>query len=253
VRERVNRLTWAPAAAPAFSHYQVYGSQDAGFEPGQETLLGSPTYEEFIDWGLKAGTRYYYAVTAVSRRGRQSPPVRAEAATPPRSGPSVDIQLPFADGKLSGPFERKEAGGLRGPAFVVAQAPKTNSVTWRVQIPRKGDYYLWLRHLLRGKGGRGPDVRQSVRVRANGQVVATLGGGLTDLNVRDSLLAKDHPMAPQVWTWAWPGAADLARTRLPAGDVEIVLDQLAPNVRYDVLLITDEPSFCPRDGRLRQR
>ena len=167
--------------------------------------------------------------------------------------PPVEIQLAFAEAELSGPFERKEAGGLRGPAFVVAETPKNNTVTWRVRIPRQGDYYLWLRHLLRGKGGRGPDVHQSVRVRANGEVVATLGGGRTDLNVRDSLLAEGHPMASQVWTWAWPGTADLERTRLPAGNVEVVLDQLAPGVRYDVLLITDEPSFYPRDGRVRQR
>jgi hypothetical protein len=253
VRERVNRLAWTPAADPAFAHYQVYGSREAGFKPSQETLLGSPTYEEFVDWGLKAGTRYYYAVTVVSRRGSESPAVRAEAATPPRTDPVVEIQLAFAEAELSGAFERKEGGGLRGPAFVVAENPKESSVTWRVEIPRGGDYYLWLRHLLRGKGGRGPDVRQSVRVRANGETVATLGGGRTDLNVRDSLLAKDHPMAPQVWTWAWPGTSNLAATKLPAGEVDIVLDQLAPNVRYDVLLITNEPSFYPQDGRIRQR
>ena len=44
------------------------------------------------------------------------------------------------------------------------------------------------------------------------------------------------------------GFADIS-----VGDVEIVLDRLAPNVRYDVLLISDEPSFYPRDGRIRQR
>jgi len=253
IRGRVNRLTWARVADPTFSHYQVYGSQDADFEPSQETLLGSPTYEELIDWGLKAGTRYCYAVTSVDRRGHESTPVRAESATPPRSAPPVEIQLAFGDAELSGPFERKEAGGLRGPAFVVAESPEDNTATWRVQIPREGYYYLWLRHLLRGKGGRGPDVRQSVRVRANGQTVATLGGGRTDLNVRDTLVAKDHPMAPQVWTWAWPGGADLERTKLPAGNVEIVLDRFAPNVRYDVVYVTDEPSFYPQDGRVRQR
>ena len=253
VRERVNRLTWARSADPALSHYQVYASPDAGFEPSQETLLGSPTYAEHIDWGLKAGTRYHYVVTVVDRRGCESVPVRAEAATPPRANPAVEIQLAFAEAELAGPFERKEAGGLRGPAFVVAEKPADNSVAWRVQIPHAGDYYLWLRHLLRGEGGRGPDVRQSVRVHANGEPVATLGGGRTDLNIRDSLIAKDHPMAARVWTWAWPGAADLQRTKLPAGDVEIVLDRLAPGVRYDVLLITDEPSFYPRDGRIRQR
>jgi hypothetical protein len=40
---------------------------------------------------------------------------------------------------------------------------------------------------------------------------------------------------------------------LPAGKVELALDNLAPGVRYDALIISDEPAFVPEDGRLRQR
>jgi fibronectin type 3 domain-containing protein len=253
VRARANRLVWQRPADPTLSHYQVYASREPDFEPGQETLVGSPTYEEFIDWGLRADTRYHYAVTAVDRRGNESAPVRAEAATAPRPAPPVEIELPFAAATLTGPFERSEAGGTRAAAYVVPQDPASNRVTWRVDIPREGDYYLWLRHLRRGSGSRGDDVTQEVRVRADGRRVATLGGGSTDLNVPDRLIAPDQPLAPTLWTWAWPGAADLEPARLPAGTIELELDNLAPNVRYDVLLVTDEPSFLPQDGRLRQR
>ena len=253
VRERAIQLVWERSADPGLSHYQVYASREAGFEPGQETLVGSPTYEQFIDWGLRAGTRYYYAGTAVDRRGNPSAPVRAEAATPPRDAPPVEIELAFAAAELTGPFERSEAGGTRAAEYVVPREPANNRVAWRVEIPREGQYYLWLRHLLRGSGQRGEGVDQQVRVRANGRRVAVLGGGSTDLNVPDRLIAKDHPLAPSLWTWAWPGDADLQRTNLPAGQLELVLDNLAPDVRYDVLLVTDEPSFVPQDGRLRQR
>jgi len=253
VGERAVRLAWTRPADPRLAHYQVYASREADFEPGQETLVGSPTYEQLIDWGLRAGTRYHYAVTAVDRRGNESVPLRAQTAIPPRAAAPVEIELTFAAAELTGPFERSEGAGTRGTAYAVPLDPANNRAAWRVEIPRAGDYYLWLRHLRRGTGQRGDDVQQEVRVRANGQRVAVLGGGLTDLNATDRLIAKDHPLAPSLWTWAWPGEADLQRTRLPAGSVELVLDNLAPNVRYDALLLTDEPSFVPGDGRLRQR
>jgi len=60
-------------------------------------------------------------------------------------------------------------------------------------------------------------------------------------------------LADRLWTWAWPGAADLAAVELPAGRHTLTLSNLAPNVRYDALIITDEPAWQPPDGRLRQR
>jgi len=70
--------------------------------------------------------------------------------------------------------------------------------------------------------------------------------------VPDSLIAKDHPLAPRLWTWAWPGNYNLEGVELPAGSHTLTLDNLNGEIRYDVLVITDEPSFCPEDGRLRQ-
>ena len=253
VRSRANQLLWERPADPRLSHYQVYASTEPDFEPNQHTRVGSPTYEEFIDWGLQAGVEYHYAVTAVDRRGNESSPVRGRAATPAREEPPVEIQLDFVEADLTGPFERAEAGGLRAAAYVVPEDPAENRVAWQVEIPRQGDYYLWLRHLRRGTGRRGDDVNQQVRVRVNGRSVARLGGGSTDLNVRDNLIAEDTPLANELWTWAWPGVADLERTPLPAGEITLVLEDLAPGIRYDVLLLTDEPSFVPADGRLRQR
>ncbi|MFP4190691.1 MAG: hypothetical protein ACLFU6_01340 [Candidatus Hydrogenedentota bacterium] len=40
---------------------------------------------------------------------------------------------------------------------------------------------------------------------------------------------------------------------LPAGEHTLAVENLNEEIRYDVLLITDEPSFQPEDGRLRQR
>ena len=252
VGERVNHLTWEPVADPTLSHYQVYASTAPITSPAQELLIGSPTYGEFIDWGLRAGTVYHYAVTAVDRRGNESPLATAQAATPDGPEP-VTIALTFDTAEREGPFELSEAGDTHGAAYVVAEDPENNAVTWQIEVPREDDYSLWLRYLHRGSGGRGDKVSQNRRVFIGERQSRTLGGGLTDLHIPDALIAADHPLATQVWTWAWPGLGNLERVRLPAGTHTLRIDTLAPGVRYDALVLTTEPSWVPEDGRLRQR
>lgn len=76
------RLKWDASTDERFSHYKVYASTEARFEPAQEYLVGSPARPEYIDWGLKAGTPYYYCVTAVDRSGNESAAShRAQATT----------------------------------------------------------------------------------------------------------------------------------------------------------------------------
>ncbi|MFW6170282.1 MAG: hypothetical protein ACODAD_07320 [Planctomycetota bacterium] len=253
VRDRVNRLSWDAPRAPTLSHYQVYAAREPIDEPAQQFLVGSPTVPGFIDWGLRAGTQYHYAVTAVDRRGNESKPLFAAAATPPRETEPVVIELAFAEGDQEGDFEVSDAGGLRGSAYVVPQSPETNRVAWAVEVPHDGTYYFWLRYLHRGSGNRGDETYQKIRVSLNGDSVTTLGGGRTDLHVPDELIAPDHPLAPRLWTWAWPGQYNLQGVELPAGQHALSLDNLNEEIRYDTLLITDEPSFRPEDGRLRQR
>lgn len=253
LKPRVNRLAWQASADPTLSHYNVYAAADAEVAPTQEHLLGSPTDTTFIDWGLRPGLRYHYAVTAVDRRGNESAPVLAVVATPPAPPPSL-IRLTFAEGTRQGPFETSQGAASYGSAYLVPQEPKTNAVSWPIEVPRDGDYYPWLRYLHRGAGGRGGEVQQALRVLVDGQaVLSDLGGGATDLQVPDSFLAPGNPLAERLWTWACPGVADLQRVRLTAGKHALTLDRLTPGVRYDALVLTDEPSWVPPDGRLRQR
>ena len=252
VRERVNRLTWERPDDPHISHYQVYASHEPISGVSQELLIGSPTTEELIDWGLRAGTEYYYAVTTVDRRGNESEIVTARAATP-AGPPEVHVALAFAEAELQGPFEQSEADATHGAFYVVPQDPEENSATWEVDLARDGDYAFWLRYLHRGDGGRGGEVTQNVEVLLDGERVTTLGGGLTDLHAPDTFLTRDHPLAPQLWTWAWPGNSNLTQVRIPAGRHTLRLQKLVPGIRYDALVITNEPSWVPEDGRLRQR
>jgi hypothetical protein len=252
VRERVNHLTWQPTADPTLSHYQVYASTAPITAPDQALLVGSPTDPEFIDWGLKAGQAYYYAVTAVDRRGHESPLATARATTPAEPE-AVLITLTFDQAQRVGPFEISEAGGTHGQSYLVPQDAPNNALSWQIEVPREGQYTLWLRYLHRGDGGRGGEVNQQVEVLLGDRILTTLGGGLTDLHLPDALIAKDHPLAEQAWTWCWPGNGNLERLTLPAGRHTLRLRKLTPDVRYDALVLASDPAWVPADGRLRQR
>ena len=123
VQGRAVQLKWHASPEPDIFHYNVYGSRAPFRKPEQKYLLGSPTYGEFIDWGLRPGTTYYYAVTAVDRRGNESPPGTILAAsTPGRSYRAQRLQLRFDQVKLEGNFVRGKARGTRGKAYVIIHA-----------------------------------------------------------------------------------------------------------------------------------
>lgn len=253
VRERVNRLTWEPADDPTISHYNVYAATDPLEQLAQEHRIASPTEPELIDWGLKAETRYYYAVTAVDRRRNESEPVLVSATTADEDFIEYKIELAFDEAEREGPFERIDnAGGTRAEAYLIPEDPNRNRVQWEIEVPETGVYYFWLRFLQIGDGSRGDTVSQRVDVRLNDESLTTLGGGATDFHASDDLIEPDHPLADRVWTWDRPGRTNLEAVTLPAGQHTLTMENLNNEIRYDVLLITNEPAFQPSDGRLRQ-
>jgi hypothetical protein len=254
VQPRVNQLRWQPSTSERFAHYHVYAARQPLTEPDQCWRIGSPTESELIDWGLQADTEYYYAVTVVDRQGNESPlsPL-AQVKTPPREQPLALLELHFAEGQTEGSFERSTSGGTRGPAYLVPEDPDANRVSWEIEVPHDGQYSFWLRYLHRGSGNRGDEVRQSIHAAIGGRHLATLGGGQTDLHVPDHRIAEDDPLADRFWTWAWPGSVNLETVTLSAGRHTLTLSNLTPGVRYDALILTDEPAWQPPDGRLRQR
>ena len=252
VRDRAIRLTWEAGPEPDLSHYNVYGSREPLARADQALLVASPTYTEFTDWGLRPGARYYYAVTAVDRHGNESPVgALADTKTADRAHPPVEIEMAFDQARLEGPFAAEKADGTRAGSFVIlpdSEEAAEAKATWEVEVPHEGTYYLWLRYLPRGAASvRAAAVAQNLSVLLDGRRIAGLGGGLTDLSV------PDRALRPEFWTWRRPVSASLVGADLPAGKHELTLTGLTPEVRYDVLLITDEPSFLPADGRLSQR
>ena len=75
------RLTWIGAKSPRWSHYNLYVSDKADFEPTQAMLLASPDRESYLDWQAKPGAKRYYKVTQTTKDGLES--VVSNAASAP--------------------------------------------------------------------------------------------------------------------------------------------------------------------------
>lgn len=255
VRDRVIEVNWEPSPAQDLSHYNVYCSRVPFTGPDQSLLVASPTRTKLTDYGLRAETTYHYAVTAVDRRGNESPlSAPITAATAAREAPEFTLELRFDQADLSGPLVKRSVTGTHGEQYVLLpgdagpQEDQTAAVRWMVDIPREAGHYLWLRYLPNGaESARGAAVKQSLTVLLDGKAVGTVGGGETDLSCTEA------NVRPEFWTWARPVSTDLVTVALPAGEHELSLANLTTEVRYDTLLITDEPSFLPPDGRLNQR
>jgi hypothetical protein len=138
-------LSWPAVRDDDIHHYNIYSSRDGGPKVEQRCLIASPAAPPFLDWGLRPGTEYAYVVTAVDRRGNESPPspvvkgktaplagaaaikVAADAFTfePPvtkseRKGVGCVAVPPGKDVELSVPFETAADGTFMIWAQVVA-------------------------------------------------------------------------------------------------------------------------------------
>ena len=251
VQDRVNYLTWERPDSQNISHYQIYASRTPIVELSQELIIGSPTSEEFIDWGLLADTTYYYAVTAVDRQRNESIHSTATATTPVGE-PTTHLVLTFAEAQREGNFEELTADVTLGSFYVVPEDTETNVVEWEIDVPHDGEFAIWLRYLPRGDGWRGSESHQSIDFIVNEEKMAVIDGGRTDLNSPDYLITNGHPMASRMWTWVSYGLSNLERVNLAKGSQTIRLENLNDNIRYDALVLTSEPAWKPLDGRLKQ-
>ena len=79
-------VSWMPNNELDIDHYNVYRSTNPDFECNYETLIASPSNNNYLDWGLKplttyySPTTYYYQVTAVDRAGNESEPSEVVSA-----------------------------------------------------------------------------------------------------------------------------------------------------------------------------
>lgn len=168
------RVSWRAAREPDFHHYNVYCAHDlsesgrsADFEPAQGRLIGSPSAPHLVDWGLKAGSEYFYRVTAVDRRGNEgSPSAAVSAATQPLE-PRVFVEV-------GEKWDWKDS----------------DEATLRFAMPTDGEFIVWGKlKSLDGQTGA------SVEVRLDGERIAS-----RSLNLDYICVGHGGPVLD---TWLW--------------------------------------------------
>ena len=156
----------------------------------------------------------------------------------------ASAQLPFPL------FEKPKAKPKKPPKKDAAKKDAAEAeVSWQIDLRHGGTCYFWLRYLPVS-----PSAKQHLKAFVGDKHVTTLGGGETDLHAPEEGLPPEFWKwaGRRFWTWARPVDMDPIGVNLPAGRHTLTLRDLARGVRYDALVVTNEPSYHPSDGRLRQ-
>jgi hypothetical protein len=216
------RLTWQPVGEADVHHYNIYCGSDVvlsaakDLTPVQERLIASPQRSEWTDWGLKAGTRYRYCVTAVDRAGNEgAPSLIVAGATEPLD------QRVFV--KLDQTWD----------------STKQPSAELAFTLPADGEWVAWGKaQSLDGKGG-------SLKLELDGKEIAVMG-------IPFGYISIGHG-GPVLKTWLWhclrPGRpapeAPLAFTA-KAGEHKLKVSAVSGcQMLYEGFVVTNDLGYVP--------
>jgi len=127
-------LTWTHVADADVHHYDIYRSTGGRVEAKQRCLVGSPDAGPFVDWGLKPETTYGYTITAVDRRGNESPAANVVVAkTKALSAPRHVAPIDLAAAVVKAPSKRDADGSIT----------LAGKIEVPFSVPRDGVYQIW--------------------------------------------------------------------------------------------------------------
>jgi len=221
------KVAWEAVKINDLDHYNVYCGESAQFECGVDTLAGSPTEAEFVDWGLTPGQSYWYRVTLVDRSGNESEPGEAVEGTLPSLEPvRVTLEARKARRQNMAVEESAENGGrILRPSKVGEEV----AASWRFKLPEDGQYAIW-----------GRSIHQS-----------------GEPTVFEVIIDDEAVGEWQVWgrwgRWLWSpmgrkvtGSPELFD--LTQGRHTLRLVAKTPTARLGDVVITNDPTWWPMEG-----
>ncbi len=221
-------LSWEPVEGAEY--YRLYATRDPELEPGNATLVGTPTETNFRDAGLVPNSRYRYQVTAMDGWGNESEPTEMiEAET--RGTETTYMYLDAEDAEVEAPmtFEADPDTVSGGYVHVPddhsdAKYVEEGTATLTFEVPADGDYMLWGRTMgLDGKS-------DSFYVRLD-------GGEESEWHVSHARDGKPE--------WRWRQVETLQPARLEAGEHTLTLRSREDGTRLDTVIVTNDPTFEP--------
>ncbi|MCF8379844.1 MAG: DUF6250 domain-containing protein [Bacteroidales bacterium] len=136
-----NQISWTKSKSNDVLYYNVYCSTNPDFIIGQNNLIGSPSECRWTDWGLQAGTSYYYKITVVDYWGNESEFTSASVNIEPFI--PIECKLKISDCDYSG-FDTAYSSQI-GETFLIATHKENQAagLKWDFDIPSAGKYAIW--------------------------------------------------------------------------------------------------------------
>jgi fibronectin type 3 domain-containing protein len=226
LRPNAIKLMWSPVQATDIDHFNVYCSANADFACEQVSLVGSPSETEFVDWGLKLNTGYWYKVTAVDRAGNESVPTTAVQADTVAFEP-VRIELTRDNASLE--HMRVIWIEAAGGKVLEPTAGQRGTAAWEFTIPRAGEYAIW-----------GLSTHRE-----------------NESSIFDVFLDEQAPVTWRVYgqwdKWLWSPAGNMITGSpqlftLTASEHTLRVRTKTPTSSLAKIVITDDPTWWPVEG-----
>lgn len=222
------KVAWGAVSVNDMDHYNVYRGATADVACEQRTLVGSPSENEFADWGLRPGGTYWYRVSAVDRWGNESEPTEAiEGALPELEVIRVELEARKARRQS---MEVREVAAAPGGRVVAPDGrPGEASATWRFKVPEAGLYAVW---------GFSTHRREESTV--------------FDVYLDGAQVAEWHVWGRWgEWVWSpmgrkWTGSPELFQ--LEEGRHDLRLVARTPGAQVGQVVITNDPAWYPVQG-----
>lgn len=269
-------VSWLASPDMDTACYNVYASASSTVTTDQKYLVGSPSKSGLLDWGLAAGSNYYYIVTAVDRQGNESAPCGAVMAGA-RTKPITTFHLEAEDAglELSGDGPSLEAHGIdpecSGGKFVGVGVPgdensfsnnpyalgerirklpaKRAALTWKINVAEAGEYVLWLKLRSRDREVVFDFTLDGKPAALNALTSkAYLKLGWYDARVAQSMWGQTD----KAYRWFWTNVPVInaldprpVRVKLLPGAHEFTLGNITPGLDVDAVVLTTDFAWIP--------